>query len=104
MALRPIDMQVLVGKLYDVGRAQYHQDQAPLVSQQSFAAEFRERTEREQTQVQATHRGESEKVSDERKGSGGGYTPSRRRPRQERKTLVSGVKDPVRGRILDITL
>lgn len=97
-------MQVLVGKLYDIGRIQQQEDQASLLSHQAFASEFKDRTVREQTQVQALHRGEGQRVEEERRGSGQGYTPSgRRRPREENPS-VSGVKDPIKGKYLDITL
>ncbi|MCS7234224.1 MAG: hypothetical protein NZ900_09030 [Synergistetes bacterium] len=102
MAIRPIDMQVLVGKLYEVGRVQHQEDQASLVSHQAFASEFRERTEKERVQVQATYRGEGQKVEEERRGSGSGYTPSRRK-RPQSNLFVSGVKDPVKGKFIDIT-
>lgn len=95
-------MQILVGKLYEVGRTQQQEDQASLVSHQAFASEFKERTERERVQVQATYRGEGQKVEEERKGSGGGYNPSRRR-RPQSNPSVSGIKDPIKGKFIDIT-
>lgn len=95
-------MQILVGKLYEVGRTQQHEDQALLVSQQAFASEFKERVERERVQVQATHRGEGQRVEEERKGSGSGYTPSRRGS-SSKSSAVSGVKDPIKGKFIDIT-
>ncbi|MDK2871621.1 MAG: hypothetical protein PWQ16_973 [bacterium] len=95
-------MQILVGKLYEVGRVHQQMEESSLASQQAFSIEFRDRTERERVQVQATHKGEGQKVEEESRGSGGGYTPSRRR-RPQKGSSVSGVKDPVRGRFIDIT-
>jgi len=103
LVVRPIDMQVLVGKLYDVGRLQQQEDQASLVSHQAFASEFKERTEREKTQVQATQRSESQRVEEDKRGGGGAYTPLRKRPPRREKGSPSGVKDPVKGKFLDIT-
>ena len=107
MSIRPMDLQVLFGKMQEVAKNQQNQEQLPNTNQQIVASESLREAERQTTQVQQTPRTEGERVENNRENrSGQQYAGSEGQKREEKEDIEEKDKssDPIRGKFIDIRL
>lgn len=98
--MRPIEMQVIMARTVDTSQLVSQNQQAAIAAQQNTAVTFQNQMNIQQTQVQALNRSETKSVGEKQGGSGGGYTPYRRRHSTKRKRPI--VTDENKGRFIDI--
>jgi len=106
VSIRPMDLQVLFGKMQEVAKNQQNQEHLPNVNQQVAASESLREAERQTTQVQQTPRAEGGRVENNRESrSNQQYAGSKeqKRERQESKDEKASF-DPMRGKFIDIKL
>lgn len=112
MALRPVDNQMAVTRTQDVARQQQLKDGEATAVQQAFATQFRQKVEREQTQVQRPPQTESAQIRDDSEGRGGqaGEQASQQQRKKHRSAgaayMAPGAerREPGKGTRLDVKL
>lgn len=105
MTVRSIDMQVLLPKIGEANRSQPIQNQQSQTEQQQFAAQFQKKIEVQKHQVQNSSKSEGSKIGedDQRKSSSGRQDERRKEPEKGEESAID-VKDPRKGKILDIKI
>lgn len=112
MSIRPIDLQVMMPHVTDIGKVQATQNQQMVTQQQQFAEQLQRQVEARQGQVEGTKKTEMPRVhrekSDAREHSAGGRQQpddqgSKRHESESQQAELHGVDfDPVRGHHIDI--
>lgn len=105
MTVRAVDMQTMLPRLTEAGRAHSQEQQHPAVVQHAQTAQVQARAERAQSQVNEKSPVEQAAVhKDGSKGAGGGQPQPERRPRQKAGEKEAGAPEPGVGRRLDVKL
>ena len=81
MAIRPVDMQVLMHKATETNRAEQGEGRRPEVAHQEFAQVMQKHTEDEQRQVLQTNKTEQDNIDQDGKG----HNKYERRRREKQK-------------------
>ncbi len=120
MSIRPVDMQVILPHVTDVGKVQAVQNDQAATSQQLFAEKLQREAQMKQEQVQESKRAEFGKVTrdkEKEQQQKGGKKKQQMSPGKEDKdanealqekkmqqrTILSGMTDPIRGKNLDVS-
>lgn len=111
MSIRPIDLQVMMPHVTDIGKVQATQNQQMVTQQQQFAEQLQRQVEARQGQVEGTKKTEMPRVHREKSDAGGhsgggrqqGDQESKRHEADSHQAESHGVDfDPVRGHHIDI--
>lgn len=112
MNIRPIDLQVMLPHVTDIGKVQATQNQQQIVQQQQFAEQLQRQVDARQSQVEKTKKTEMprihrEKQEEQEQHTAGGQQHKRdaeKEKSQEKMHSETHVDelDPVRGHNIDI--
>ncbi|SFL72596.1 hypothetical protein [Pelosinus propionicus] len=109
MSINPIEMQVLIPKATEVGKAQNLANRQETLQQQHVAAQWNDISTNRQHQVQSAGKNEGGKVGRERESKGENHSSNEQKPRkndeginEKDKVNRASSDDPVRGHIIDI--
>lgn len=105
MNITPVDMQVVIPKATEVGKAQQARDFQDVLQQENGAAQFQQTVEHKLRQVQNTEKSEGKRVKEEaeKKKKKQQEEQQKRREQQAQGTVKFAV-DVSRGRNIDIKL
>ena len=107
MSVQPIDLQVLLAKTADVGKIQHIEQQNPQIQQSYLNLQAQIEEKREEEQVQNTKESVEKKIHQESKGGGREESPKGKNKKgkgEKSSEEESQLKDPIRGKIIDIKL
>lgn len=112
MSIRPIDLQVMLPHVTDIGKVQATQNQQMVVQQQQFAEQMQRQVEARRGQVEGTKKTEMPRVHREKPDEGQQHSAgahsdqqesSKRQDAEQQRHESHGVDfDPVRGHYIDI--
>lgn len=108
MTIKPVDLQVLIPRVTEVGKAQHVMNQQDTLQQQQFAGKWEHIATDRQHQVQSTNKSEDTKVAREKQKEQQKQSKdsSKQKDGKEKHTDVDGdnplSKDPARGHLIDI--
>ncbi|MBC9783442.1 hypothetical protein H1S01_02805 [Heliobacterium chlorum] len=105
MTLRPVDMQVIVPKVTEVGKQQQVQNLAPDQQQHFLGQQGQVEADHRQKTVQSSPQSEEGRIRERQQNKQGrqqGKSKSGRRDQDEQEESVP--QDPLRGRLLDIKI
>lgn len=107
MTIRPIDMQIIIPRATEVGKAQHTLDQQNIQQQQHFAAQWQQISEKRQQQVQHTGKSEQGKVNREKESkqqffSERDHHESDTKEKDDEDHSPQTNPDPIRGSRIDI--
>ena len=109
MTIRPVDLQVLIPRVTEVGKTQHITDHQDTLQQQQFAGKWQKISEKREQQVQGTTKSEDGKVgwdknSKEQSNSKNGQKHQDGKHSNAEADMVNHAssEDPVRGNLIDI--
>lgn len=104
MTVRPIDMQILLPKVPEVGRTQQIQNNHEQSQAQQFASELNKQAKHAENQVQNSKEAEGKSVSQDKGNSSSGKELSQHGGQKEKEDLaeIELPHDPTKGNRLDI--
>ena len=112
MNIRPIDLQVMLPHVTDIGKVQATQNQQQIVQQQQFAEQLQHQVDARQSQVEKTKRTEMPRIHREKQEEREQHTAGEQQHKREQKDAKPQEKthaetqgndfDPVRGHNIDI--
>ena len=109
MTIRPVDLQVLIPKVTEVGKTQHVADHQDTLQQQQFAGQWQQISAKREQQVQGRTKSEDSKVgrddnSREQSQSKNGQKQQEVKQSQADADQVNhpSSEDPIRGNLIDI--
>ncbi len=109
MSINPIELQVLIPKATEVGKAQNLANRQETLQQEHVAAQWNDISTNRQHQVQSAAKNEGGKVGREKETKEEKHSPNEQKPRQNDESSIEKDKvnrasnnDPIRGHIIDI--
>lgn len=108
MSINPIELQVLIPKSLEVGKAQDVVNRQDILQQQHAAEQWNNISENRQHQVQRTAKNEGGKVGREKHAKEQDHSPDKQKNKKNQnsadndKINRASNEDPVRGHIIDI--
>jgi len=109
MSINPIELQVLIPKATEVGKAQNLANRQETLQQQHVAGQWNDISTNRQHQVQSAVKNEGGKVGRDKEPKEEKHSPNEQKPRQNNENSTEKGKvnrasnnDPVRGHIIDI--
>lgn len=103
MAIRPVDMQVMMPRMMETSRVNAHENARPMAESQQFAQQMQKNVVQEQQRVISAHRPEGQKVDKDGRGNSGGGGGGRRRRGQNGDDEKEAGQSAKRS-LLDMTL
>lgn len=111
MSIRPIDLQVLIPRATEVGKAQQVADQQSINQQQQFAEQWQKISDSRQQKVQNTpkseggkvHRDSAQQQNQEQEANHQNFSDERPQEPEQQSNQASN-SDPVRGHVIDIKM
>jgi len=109
LTIRPVDLQVLIPRVTEVGKMQHITDHQDTLHQQQFAGQWQEISAKREHQVQGTTTSEDGKVSRDKNTKEQSHSKNGQKHQdvKDKNTDVNMVnhpshEDPVRGNLIDI--
>ena len=109
MTIRPVDLQVLIPKVTEVGKNQHVTDHQDTLQQQQFAGQWQQISAKREQQVQGKAHNEDSKVGrdNHHKEQNHGKNGQKQQEGKSSKTDADRVnhpssEDPIRGNLIDI--
>lgn len=108
LTIRPVDLQIVIPRVTEVGKTQHTTDHQDTLQQQQFEGKWQQISTKRQQQVQSTTKSEDGKVGEkhakEQNHSSNNKKQEQNAPEKndtEQSNHPSN-KDPVRGKLIDI--
>lgn len=108
MSINPVELQVLIPKSVEVGKAQNVANRQDILQQQHVAEQWNGISENRQQQVQRTDKNEGGKIGKEKNGKQQNSSPDNGKNKKDRKRAEDSAanrashEDPIRGHMIDI--
>lgn len=107
MNITPMDMQVVIPKVTEVGKGQQNRDHQSVFQQQHGAAQLQQQSDRKLQQVQNTEKSEGKKIKEEEKRKNQQNQQNQQESAEENAEKSESVRmavDTFRGRNIDIKM
>jgi len=109
LTIRPVDLQILIPKVTEVGKNQHHTDHQDTLQQQQFADQWQQVSANRQHQVQGTNKSGDHKVGSEahpkqqqHSNKGKNQQDDKQNKNDADQVNHASSHDPVRGKLIDI--
>ena len=109
MTIRPVDLQVLIPRVTEVGKTQHVTDHQDTLQQQQFAGQWQQISAKREQQVQGTNKSEDGKVGRENNSKEQSHSKDgKKHPNIKQSNIDADMvnhassEDPVRGNLIDI--
>lgn len=109
MTIRPVDLQVLIPRVTEVGKTQHVNDHQDTLQQQQFAGKWQHISANRQQQVQGTNKDEDGKVGREKHSKEQSNSKNGQKHQEDKQSNTdadmanhASSEDPVRGNLIDI--
>ncbi|WP_378953079.1 hypothetical protein [Pelosinus sp. sgz500959] len=107
LTIRPVDLQVLIPRVTEVGKTQHIVDHQDTLQQQQFADKWQHISSNRQQQVQSTGKSDSSKVGRDNHPKEQNHSKNEQNQHNPKATDAdmenhASNEDPVRGNLIDI--
>ena len=109
MTIKPVDLQVLIPRVTEVGKTQHVTDHQDILQQQQFAGQWQQISGKRQKQVQSTVNSEEGKVNREKHPKEQSHSRNGQKDQDVNHGHINAdmvnhasSEDPVRGNLIDI--
>jgi len=109
LTIRPVDLQVLIPRVTEVGKTQHITDHQDTLQQQQFAGQWQQIAAKREQQVQGTTKSDDSKVGRENHPKEQSHSHNEQKHQGVKQSNIeadmvnhASSEDPVRGNLIDI--
>lgn len=101
MPIRPIDLQVIIPRVDEIGKRQQGAEERNQAGNEKFMLNFQQEAKNRETQVQTSHKSEQEKINSQNKNKEN-HQHNQKNKKKKDKEVQKELTDPTKGTLLDI--